>query len=81
MMPDPVLCILIYLAIGTLIWCFLVRADIVGNSYYERVQRGDRLPHITIALASLLSILVWPYFLPWLWAKAKWSLKKWGVLR
>lgn len=61
-MPDRITCILIYFLIGALMWAFLKIAGAIDKSFANCAKRGMFLSPIERIGASLVSILVWPYF-------------------
>lgn len=55
---------LIYCAIGTFIWCFLIQCGVIGHVFANtRKAHGRAIPIWFAFRASLLAIIAWPVFL------------------
>lgn len=70
-MPDRVTCLLIYLAIGAVIWAFLKASRIL-----DRGRAMRQATAFQFAAANVVVILAWPHFMPPLWRKAWWFVKR-----
>lgn len=62
-MHDFITGVLIYLNVGSLIWCFLAGVGVIDNTFARR--GGSRR---VMVLATLFMIVGWPIFIGrWVW--------------
>jgi hypothetical protein len=78
---DALTAALCYLFTGGLIWCFVEYIGAVRNSLMARHAKGIRWNRLKIVLATLVTILTWPRYLPVLLQKPLFQIKKgWNLI-